>query len=272
MGLRDRHTDDHRCGSSTATAAATAATATAAAASATSATTASATAAVAATTATAAGKHIAGLPNRGARPAQRGRECGRGREYRRPGRRPGPAGRHPDLLPQRPGLRHIRHQCSLRTQLLTKAPLDYEVRSGYRVTVRVHDGKSSSGGEYNGIDAYKDVTISLTNLDEAGEMSLSSTQPHVGTPLEAEVTDLDGSVSSETWRWEQLVGHERLERDSRGVLSLLRPGSSLDKSSYLRVTASYTDGQGAGKSASVGFGRRRGGQHRSQVPDAGARR
>ena len=73
-------------------------------------------------------------------------------------------------------------------QLITKAPLDYETMSSYRVTVRVHDGKSSSGSEYNGIDAYKDVTISLTNLDEAGELSLSSTQPHVGTPLEAEVT------------------------------------------------------------------------------------
>ena len=71
---------------------------------------------------------------------------------------------------------------------MTNAPLDFEARSSYRVTVRVHDGRSSSGGEYNGIDAYKDVTVSLTNLDEAGELSLSSTQPHVGTPLEAEIT------------------------------------------------------------------------------------
>ena len=134
--------------------------------------------------------------------------------------------------------------------LLTKAPLDYEVRSSYRVTVRVHDGRSSSGSEYNGIDAYKDVTISLTNLDEAGELSLSSTQPHVGTPLEAEVTDLDGSVSSETWRWERSSDMSAWSVIS-GASSASYTPVSADKGSYLRVTASYTDGQGAGKSASV---------------------
>ena len=115
------------------------------------------------------------------------------------------------------------------------------------------------------------MTISLTNLDEAGELSLSSTQPHVGTPLEAEVSDLDGSVSGEAWRWERSSDMSAWSVIS-GASSASYAPVSADMGSYLRVTASYTDGQGAGKSASVGIDCRRGGQHRSQVPDAGARR
>ena len=134
--------------------------------------------------------------------------------------------------------------------LLTNAPLDFEARSSYRVTVRVHDGRSSSGSEYNGIDAYKDVTISLTNLDEAGELSLSSTQPHVGTPLEAGVSDLDGSVSGEAWRWERSADMSAWSVIS-GASSASYAPVSADMGSHLRVTASYADGQGAGKSASV---------------------
>ena len=94
------------------------------------------------------------------------------------------------------------------------------------------------------------MTISLTNLDEAGELSLSSTQPHVGTPLEAEISDLDGSVSSETWRWERSADMSAWSVIP-GASSASYTPVALDKSSYLRVTASYTDGQGAGKSASA---------------------
>ena len=109
-------------------------------------------------------------------------------------------------------------------QLIPKAALDYEAKSTYRVIVWIHDGKDSNGAENNGTNAFQDVTISLTNVDEAGEITLSPDQPHIGTQLSAVVGDLDGSVSGEVWEVGALRGHERLERRCGGDFSLIHAG------------------------------------------------
>ena len=46
------------------------------------------------------------------------------------------------------------------------------------------------------------VTITVTNEDEAGTVTLSPGQPQVGTELTATLEDPDGVVSGTTWRWE----------------------------------------------------------------------
>ena len=135
-------------------------------------------------------------------------------------------------------------------QLITKAELDYETKSTYRVIVWIHDGKDSNGAENNGSDASQDVTIRVTNVGEAGEITLSPDQPHIGTQLSAVVEDLDGSVSGEVWRWERSA-------DMRGWSAIAEATSAsytpveADRGNYLRVTASYSDGHGSGKSASI---------------------
>ena len=135
-------------------------------------------------------------------------------------------------------------------QLLTKAALDYETKSSYRVIVWVHDGKDSDGAVYNGTDASQYVTIRVINVDEAGELTLSSDQPYIGGPLNAVVDDGDGSASGEVWKWERSADMSDWSVINGAASASYTPVEA-DRGSYLRVTASYTDGQGAGKSASI---------------------
>ena len=135
-------------------------------------------------------------------------------------------------------------------QLVTKEPLDYETKPSHRVIVWVHDGKDSDGDEYNGTDASQYVTIRLTNLDEAGMLTLSSDQPYIGGPLNVVVSDPDGVVSGEEWTWERSSDMSAWSAVN-GASSASYTPVEADRGSYLRVTASYTDGQGAGKSAST---------------------
>ena len=80
-------------------------------------------------------------------------------------------------------------------QLRTKAALNYEVGgASYNVTVTAADP--------SGEDATIDVTITVTNVEEPGTVTLSSTQPIVGTLLTATLTDPDDVSGSVTWSWE----------------------------------------------------------------------
>ena len=94
------------------------------------------------------------------------------------------------------------------------------------------------------------MTIRLTNLDEAGEITLSPDQPHIGTQLSAVVEDLDGSVSGEVWRWERSADMSDWSAIAEAISASYTPVEA-DRGSYLRVTASYSDGHGSGKSAGI---------------------
>ena len=80
-------------------------------------------------------------------------------------------------------------------QLQTKAPLDYETTPSYTVTVTAED----PSGEADTIT----VTITVNNVEEAGTVTLSSTQPIEGTPLTATLDDPDEVSGSVTWSWER---------------------------------------------------------------------
>ena len=125
-------------------------------------------------------------------------------------------------------------------QLRTKDDLDYERKSSYSIIVTVTDSSSAV--------ADVPVTISVTNVDEAGEVTLSSTQPQVSTALTATLTDADGSVSGKTWRWEISSDQSNWGNITGATSSSYTPLTG-DVGKYLKITASYTDGEGSGKSA-----------------------
>ena len=56
-------------------------------------------------------------------------------------------------------------------QLRTKAALDFETKASYAVTVSVHDGKDTDFAPDTSVDDTIDVTITVTNADEAGTVS-----------------------------------------------------------------------------------------------------
>ena len=92
------------------------------------------------------------------------------------------------------------------------------------------------------------VTVTITNVEEAGELRFSSEQPQVGTALLATVKDPDGGVSVTTWTWE--ISDPSNPPDTWTTLSsVTNQGSdssayspvAADEGKHIRVTAEYTD-------------------------------
>ena len=89
------------------------------------------------------------------------------------------------------------------------------------------------------------VTVSVTNEDEEGSLTLSSVQPQVDTALTATLTDPDGLVSID-WVWEQSQD-KRTWEEIKGTIEGSYTPETADVGAYLRVTVTYTDGTGADK-------------------------
>ena len=127
-------------------------------------------------------------------------------------------------------------------QLQTKADLDYETGTHtYTVTVAATDPA--------GLDDTIEVTITVNNLDEAGTVTLSSTQPQVIFQLTATLDDLDDVRGSVTWSWARSPNRNSSGTLISGATSATYTPVAADVNHYLRATASYDDGEGSGKSA-----------------------
>ena len=126
-------------------------------------------------------------------------------------------------------------------RLRFKTSPDFEASrsSTYRLTVRAFDGIFTTALA---------VAVTVTNADEAGVIEPSSQQPQVGTALRATLSDPDGGVAGVTWSWESSPRGVVRTAISSAASSLYTPVEA-DIGSYLRVTASYRDGQGSNKSA-----------------------
>ena len=126
-------------------------------------------------------------------------------------------------------------------QLRTKGDLDFEVKSSYTVIVTAADPAGAT-------DTIT-VTIDVNNLDEAGTVTLSSLQPLVAIPLTATLDELDDVSGRETWSWARSPNGASDWTSISGETSATYTPVLDDVGDYLRATASYTDGEGSGKSA-----------------------
>ena len=133
----------------------------------------------------------------------------------------------------------------------TGATVDYEARASYAITVRVSDGEDASGNMEGTAttDDTVSVTISVTNVDEAGTVTLSVEQPELAIPLRAELADPDGGASGVTWQWAHGAAATGPFTDISGATNARHTPTSADVGKHLRATASYTDNEGSGKSA-----------------------
>ena len=125
-----------------------------------------------------------------------------------------------------------------------EAPADNDGDNVYQVTVQASDGSNTGS---------LDVTVTVTNEDEDGTVTLSSDRPQTGTALTATLSDLDGTVSGTTWLWESSADGLTGWTAASGAVSTVTTSSYTpvtgDLGKYLRVTATYTDPEGTGKSA-----------------------
>ena len=132
------------------------------------------------------------------------------------------------------------------------ASIDFEDRSSYVVSYRVTDGEDAAGTAEGTpvIDDTVTLTVSVTNVDEAGAVTLSGTA-QVGEVLTASVSDPDGSVSGEVWQWSKASTMSGTFTDISGAMSASYTVLAADEGEFLKAAATYVDGFGSGRSASA---------------------
>ena len=139
--------------------------------------------------------------------------------------------------------------------LKSGASLDYESRSSYSVLVNVTDKEDAAGNsegstlaDYTTDDTLT-LTVSVTNVDEPGRVEISGAAL-AGSTLTASVSDPDGSVSVQTWRWASSSSQTSGFTDIAGETTSTYEVQVGDRGNYLRASATYTDGHGSGKTRS----------------------
>ena len=118
-----------------------------------------------------------------------------------------------------------------------EAPSDFGSNNVYDVTV----GASDPGGRLTWID----VTVTVTNVDEAGTVTLSTDRPGEGIPLNAQLTDPDRISSTIRWQWARSADADGSSgwADIGGSSSGIYTPVALDVGYYLQATASYEDAE-----------------------------
>ena len=101
-------------------------------------------------------------------------------------------------------------------------------RNVYKVDVKASGGSES-------------VTVTVTDVDEAGKVTLSQYQPQVGRSLVASVSDPDKPLSEVKWQWARAASAAGTFTDIDKATSASRAPVADDAGMYLRATATYTD-------------------------------
>ncbi len=95
-----------------------------------------------------------------------------------------------------------------------------------------------------------DVKVTVTDVDEAGALSLSATRPALGAVLRAVLTDPDGvTAGTALWQWERSTGRNLWAVIDGAAAASYTPVAA-DTNTFLRVTATYADEHGTGKTVS----------------------
>ena len=117
----------------------------------------------------------------------------------------------------------------------TSAP-DYEARTRHSVAVRASDGRH---------DVDRDVTVTVTDVDEREALALSDRRPLIGIAYTAACEEGTGdAVQSPTWAWARSTSRTSGFTTIGGATGATYLPAGPDRDHYLRVTASYDDGHG----------------------------
>ena len=100
--------------------------------------------------------------------------------------------------------------------------------------------------------ATKSVAVMVTHVNEVGTVTLSPMSPMVGSELTATLSDPDGvTENSVTWQWSRSTTMDGPFKDIDMATLMTYTPVEADVGYYLRATASYTDGEGAGRMATT---------------------
>ena len=127
-----------------------------------------------------------------------------------------------------------------------EAPGDAGGNNVYDLTVKASD--ASVPAKSTSIN----VTVTVTNVDEAGSVSLSAAQPRIGVQITASTpVDPDGGVTAVTWQWQRsdAAAEDGTWADIKDATAAGYTPVAADDTKYIRAKASYTDAHGSGKTA-----------------------
>ena len=126
-----------------------------------------------------------------------------------------------------------------------ESPADTGGDNVYEVTVVAND-------EFD--EAVRAVVITVTNEDEAGTVTLTPTAANVDGEIMASVTDIDsprGIPDADVmWQWAKSDARAGEFTDIEDATEASYMPVEADQGMYLRATATYTDGEGSGKTES----------------------
>ena len=98
--------------------------------------------------------------------------------------------------------------------------------------------------------------VEVTNVEEPGSVTLSASQPRIGVEIRANTpVDPDEGVTGVTWQWSRELIKRTAFGDGDNVTKIKDATNAgytpvaADDGDFLRVTASYTDAEGSGKTA-----------------------
>ena len=120
-----------------------------------------------------------------------------------------------------------------------EAPVDDDDDNVYEVIVFAQAGSALT---------LKSVFVTVTDENEGGTLTLSSSRPRLGTALTATPSDPDTVSGTVEWKWERSAGRNAWTVIDGAASSIYTPTDD-DGGNYLRATASYTDRHGDGQSA-----------------------
>ena len=119
-------------------------------------------------------------------------------------------------------------------------PDDKDANNAYAVTVLAQAGTALT---------LKSVTVTVTDENEAGAISLDTARPKAAAELTATLTDPDGvTAGTVTWQWERSAGRNTWVVIDGAEAASYTPVAA-DTGAYLRATATYTDAHPAGQTA-----------------------
>ena len=114
-------------------------------------------------------------------------------------------------------------------------PDDKDANNAYAVTVLAQAGSAFTS---------LSVTVTVTDENEAGAISLTTARPKAGSVLTATLTDPDGvTAGTVAWQWERSAGRNVWVVIDGATEASYMP-TAADTGAYLRVTATYDDEHG----------------------------
>ena len=123
-----------------------------------------------------------------------------------------------------------------------EAPVDGDAANTYELTL-----SAAGGGSVTDTHTF---TVTVTDVDEEGALSLSSTRPALGAALRAVLSDPDGvTAGTALWQWERSTGRNAWAVIDGAAAASYTPVAA-DTNTFLRVTATYEDEHGTGKTVS----------------------